>query len=190
MLLTDYYRFERVATKSKTRLDCTASTESYQPFEEKRQDKQGKPTASRDGYNVGDLLAYFVDVPDQFSGDVHRKADKSLTMKGKNLTSIYVLDPTSNLAFGDVKGEADAILFVFEGFEVVNKVVQQGGVLELFIARGKSKDRVPLYNLLSEGEFDEEMNLLRERATRHHPATGQPAASELDTEPASQEPSE
>ena len=28
-ILTDYYRFERIATKSKTRLDCVASTGSY-----------------------------------------------------------------------------------------------------------------------------------------------------------------
>ena len=67
---------------------------------------------------------------------------------------------------------------MFEGFEVVNKVVQQGGVLELFIARGKSKDRLPLYNLLSDGELDEEMNLLRERATRHPTAPAIAAASE------------
>ncbi len=178
MILTDYYRFERLATKSKTRLDCTASTESYQPFEEKRATQPRKASESRDSTAVGDLIAYYLDVPDQFNGGVHRKADKSLTMKSKNLTSIYVPDPALNIAYGDVRGEADAILIVFEGFEVANNVVQQGGVLELFIARGKSKDRVPLYNLLSDGELDEEMNLLRERATagRHRqPSTDEPS---------------
>lgn len=180
MLLTDYYRFERVAVKSKTRLDCTASTESYQPFEEKRQDKQARATANRDAYSVGDLIIYFVGT-DQYKSKTPRKADKSLTMKGKNLSSIYTPDPASNLAFGDVKGEADAILFVFEGFDVVNGKPQQGAILEVFIARGKSKDRVPLYNLLCDGELDEEMSQLRERATKHHPAAA--LATQPDKEP-------
>ena len=170
MLLTDYYRFEKVASKAKMRLDCTASTESYQPFEEKRKPKGNRPTANRDGFNMGDLLVYYGNVPKTFGGDVRRKADKSLTIGSNNLSSIFVPDPTSNLAFGDVEGEADAILFVFEGFDVVNGKPQQGAILEVFIARGKSKDRMPLYNLLCDGELDEEMSLLRERATQHHPA--------------------
>ena len=178
MILTDYYRFERLATKSKTRLDCTASTESYQPFEEKRATKPRKASERFDATAVGDLIAYYLDVPDKFSGDVHRKADKSLTMKSKNLTSIYVPDPALNIAYGDVRGEADAILILFEGFDVVNGKPQQGAILEIFIARGKSKDRVPLYNLLSDGELDEEMNFLRERATANHHRQPSPASTD------------
>ena len=34
-----------------------------------------------------------------------------------------------------------------------------------FIARGKNKDSIPLYNLLSDGELDEEMDYLRQKAT-------------------------
>lgn len=170
MLLTDYYRFEKVVTKSKMRLDCTASTESYPPFEEKRATKSQRATEKRDLTNVGDLVVYFGDVPSRFGGEVHRKADKSLTIKGNNLTSIYVPDPASNLAYGDVKGTSDAILIVFTDFHVINGTPQQGARLEIFVARGKSKDRQALYSLLSDGEFDEEINELRERATKHHPA--------------------
>lgn len=170
MLLTDYYRFEKVAAKAKMRLDCTASTESYPMFEQNRATKPRKASERFDATAVGDLVVYYGDVPNTFGGDVHRKADKSLTMKGKNLSSIYTPDPALNLAFGDVKGEADAILFVFEGFDVVNGKPQQGAILEVFIARGKSKDRMPLYNLLCDGELDEEISLLRERATQHQPA--------------------
>ena len=163
-ILTDYYKFCRVATKAKLRLDCVASTESYPEFEEKRATKATRATEKRDATNIGDLVVYFGDVPEQFGGDVHRKADKSITIKGKNLSSVYVPDPSNNLAYGDVRGTADALLFVFDGLEVVNGVIQAGATVEVFIARGKSKDRVPLYNLLSDGELDEEINDLRKRA--------------------------
>lgn len=164
MILTDYYRFEKVATKAKMRLDCTASTESYPMFEQSRATKPRKANERFDAIAVGDLVVYFGDVPNNFGGDVHRKADKSLTMKSNNLSSIFVPDPALNLAYGDVRGTSDAILLAYEGFDVVNGKPQQGAILEIFIARGKSKDRIPLYNLLSDGELDEEMNVLRERA--------------------------
>lgn len=164
MILTDYYCFERVAIKSKTRLDCTKSTESYPDFEEKRATKHQRATEKRDLTNIGDLVVYIGDVPYNYGGDIHRKADKSLTIKGKNLSSIYVPDPASNYAYGDVRGTADALLLVFDGFEIVNNVVQQGACMEIFIARGMSKDKMALYNLLNDGELDEEMSRLRERA--------------------------
>lgn len=164
MILTDYYKFERIATKARLRLDCTASTCSYPDFEEKRATKANKASDKRDATNIGDLVVYFGDVPQQFGGDVHRKADKSITMKGKNLSSVYVPDPSSMYGYGDMRGTADALLFVFHGVEVVNGSIEQGGVLEVFVARGKSKDRVPLYNLLADGELDEEMNALRSYA--------------------------
>ena len=166
MILTDYYRFERLASKSKTRLDCTASTMSYPEFEEKRCVKPQRATEKRDATNVGDLVVYYGDVPDSFGGDVHRKANKSLTIKGKNLSSIYVPDPGTNFAYGDVRGTADALLLVLSNFEVVNCTVQQGAKLEIFIARGKSKDCKPLYNLLCDGELDEEMEQLKDEAIK------------------------
>jgi len=160
-ILTDYYKFSRVATKAKLRLDCVASTASYPEFEERRATKATKATEKRDATNVGDLVIYFGDVPEQFGGDVHRKADKSITIKGKNLSSVYVPDPSNNLAYGDVRGTADALLFVFDGVKVINGVILPEGTIEIFVARGKSKDRVPLYNLLADGELDEEMSELR-----------------------------
>lgn len=163
-ILTDYYSFERVATKSKSRMDCTASTGSYPELEKERAIKPTKATSKRDATNIGDLVIYFGDVPEAFGGNVHRKADKAITIKGRNLSSVYVPDPASNLGFGDVRGTADALLFVFENMEIVNGTISQGAVLEVFIARGKSKDRVPLFNLLCDGELDEEMSELRARA--------------------------
>lgn len=163
-ILTDYYRFERLATKSKTRLDCTASTKSYPELEEKRATKANKATDKRDATEVGNLVIYLGDVPEQFGGEVHRKADKAITLKGKNLSSVYVPDPNTPFGFGDVRGTADALLFIFDNLEVANGAISQGAKLEVFIARGQSKNRVPLYNLLTDGELEEEMNELRQSA--------------------------
>lgn len=164
MILTDYYRFEKVALKSKLRMDCTASTHSYQEFEEKRATKATDATAKRDATEVGCLVVYFGDVPDNFGGNVHRKADKALTIKGQNLSSIFVPDPESGFAYGDFKGTNDALLFVFQNLNTVDGRIQASGGIEVFVARGKSKDRVPLYNLLTDGGLNEEMEALREQA--------------------------
>lgn len=163
-ILTDYYCFEKIALRSKTRLDCTASTKSYPEFEEKRATRANKATYKRDETKVGDLMIYLGDVPEQFGGNAKRKADKSITIKGKNLSSVYVPDPSNNYGYGDVRGTADALLFVFDGVEIVNGNIPQEAAIEVFVARGKSKDRVPLYNLLTDGELDEEMSELRAKA--------------------------
>lgn len=166
MILSDYYRFDKVANKSATRLDCTASTGSYPEFEDKRSTMPTKANDRRDATNVGDLVIYLGDVPKQFRGNAQRKADKSLTIKGKNLSSMYVPDVTNNFAYGDVRGTTDALLFVFDNLVIVDGRVISGG-LDVFVARGKSRDRVSLYNLLCDGELDEEMSSLRELAKAH-----------------------
>lgn len=163
-ILTDYYKFKRIATKAKLRLDCVASTQSYPQFEEKRATKATRPTEKRDATNVGDLVIYYGDVPESFGGKAQRKADKCITIKSKNLSSVYVPEPESNLAYGDFKGTTDALLFVFHDFEVKDGRPIEGATLEVFVARGYSKDRVPLYNSLSDGELDEEIEVLRKRA--------------------------
>ena len=165
MILTDYYRFERVATKAKSRMDCTASTHSYPEFEERKATRANKATEKRDATEVGDIIIYYNDVPTQFGGDVHRKADKSISIKGNNLSSVYVPNVTKNIAYGDFRGTTDALLFVFHNLKVVDGVIQKGSMIEVFVARGKSKDRVPLFELLSDGELDEEISELRQKAS-------------------------
>lgn len=166
MIVTDYYKFERLGGRlSKLRIDCTASTKSYQPLEEKRATKAMRKTDKRDGFKVGDLFCYFGNVPDTFGGDVHRKADKALT-KQKNISSIYVPDPQTNCGYGDMKGTADALLFVFHDMSVIDSSPKEGAVIEVFVARGYAKDRVALYNELLDGLLDGEMNQLRAKATK------------------------
>lgn len=164
MILTDYYRFERLAgTIAKLRIDCTASTKSYDPMEEKRATKALRHTDKRDGCNVGDLFCYFGDVPDSFGGDIHRKADKALT-KTKNISSIYVPDAKSNFGYGDMKGTADALLFVFHNAIVTDGRLNDGAAIEIFVARGLAKDRLALFNELTDGLLDEEMEYLRNQS--------------------------
>ena len=162
MILTDYYRFEKTALKSKLRMDCTASTKSYPEFEEKRATKYTASTYRIDSTDIGSLVVYFGDVPYSFGGNVHKKADKALTIKGKNLSSIFVPDPRCGFAYGDFKGTNDALLFVFHNLSTIDGRIQMGGIIEVFVARGKSKDRISLYNLLSDGNLDGEMDYLRE----------------------------
>ena len=164
MILTDYYRFERLALKSKTRMDCTASTGSYPEFEEKRATQVTRATEKRDATNVGDLVIYYGNVPDGFGGNVHNKADKSLTIKGKNLSSVFVPDPESGFAYGDCRGTTDALLLVLTNLSTIDGVIQAGGIIEVFSARGASNDRVPLYNLLADGGLDDEIEQLRQQA--------------------------
>lgn len=164
MILTDYYRFERLATKSKMRLDCVTSTESYTEFDEKVVTKFQRATEKRDAANIGDLLIYLGNVPKGFRGDVHRKADKSISIKGKHLSSVFTPDVTNNFGYGDVKGTSDALLFVFHKLKIINGVIQQASVVEIFVARGKSKNQVALYESLCDGDLDEEMKELRTRA--------------------------
>ncbi len=163
-ILTDYYCFKRIVSKSKTRLDCVASTGSYPEFEEKRATKETKATEKRDATSIGDLVCYYGGLSDNFDVNAHRKADKGITIKGKHLSSVYVPDPSTPFGYGDVGGTADALLFVFDNMELVNGNISTGATIDVFIARGKSKDRVPLYNLLTDGELDEEISELRKRA--------------------------
>lgn len=164
-ILTDYYLFVKIATKSKTRMDCTNSTHSYPEFELRAATKVVKGTEKRDAIDVDDIIIYIGDVPSHFGGDISRKADKSISIKGKNLSSIYTPDITRNIAVGDFQGTDDALLFLFHNFKIVDGVIQPDSKFEVFVARGKAKDRMALYNLLADGELDEEMEMLRGEAT-------------------------
>ena len=166
MILTDYYRFEKTAQKAKLRMDCTASTKSYPEFEGKRATTFTAPTAKRDATRIGSLVVYYGDLSPNVKVEAHRKADKGISIKGKHLSSVFVPDPESGLAYGDFHNTSDALLFLFQGLNVIDGRIQEGGVIEVFVARGKSKDSIPLYNLVSDGELDEEIQALREKAQK------------------------
>jgi hypothetical protein len=144
MILTDYYKFEHTpGTKSKLRMDCTASTGGYPAFEEMRNKK-------------GALFIYLGNVPDRFAGDVRRKADKSITNReGRNVSSVFVPDVSLNTAYGDVRDTQDAIMIVGNSDYTT---------IEIFVARGYKNNRTNLWQNLTDGEYDDELSGLRERA--------------------------
>jgi hypothetical protein len=142
MILTDYYKLERLPeTKSKTRLDCTASSQSYPEFEAMRN-------------KLHELFMYFGDVPENFKADVKRRADKALT-KGKNISSVFIPNIAVPFGFGDIINTNDALLFVF------NTDFSQ---IELFVARGQRNNSRALYYLLTDGELNDEMEILRKQS--------------------------
>ena len=164
MILTDYYKFEKIAGSiSKTRIDCTASTRTYDNFEGLRARRSSKRTGKRDEIAAGSLFIHYSDVPTGFGGDVHRKADKCLS-KGGNISSVYVPNVTEEIGFGDMKGTTDALLFVFHDCDFTDGRVKDGAQIEVFVARGQSKNKGNLYILLSDGELDAEMEQLRKKA--------------------------
>lgn len=163
--LTSFYRFERKAQKAKTRLDCTASTHSYPLFENNAATTARKGTEKSDATNIGDIIVYYNNTPGHFKCKDVRRADKCLSIKGRNCSSVYVPYITKNIGYGDVKDTADAIIFVFSEWKTINGVIQPGGILEVFIARGQSNNVHALYQLALNGELNEEMNELRKRAS-------------------------
>ncbi len=165
MILTDYYKFERVATISKHRMDCTASTGSYSEFEQLRKAKALRQTEKRDAISVGDLLVYWVTPDGHIRNDRKRQADRCITMGSKNLSSVYNRLQGENycFAYGDIRGTTDALLFLYH-IEEVNTTIQQGAWLEIFVARGKANECNQLCCLFEDGELDDEINTLRERA--------------------------
>lgn len=150
MILTDYYKFEKLPNqKSKLRIDCTASTRSYPDFETIRN-------------KSNDLFVYIGDNTHTKAGE-KRKSDLAIS-KTHHISSLYFPDVKTNLAFGDVKGTADAILFILTDVNFTNGAIDVGGIVEMFVVRGKRNNRNNLYNMLADGELQEEIARLREQS--------------------------
>lgn len=167
MIITDYYQFTRLAgTKGKTRLTLTASTLSYDKFEEKRAAKARKGNKT-DEIVVGQLYASFncdTDYIKPKRGE--RKADRALGCKSEHLSSLYVLDPEHpEFMWGDVRDTADGFLAILSNPQVINGSLGEGTTLELFICRGKASERNCLFNELEGGYLDEEIKQMRAKAT-------------------------
>ena len=149
MILTDFYLFKKLPDqKSKLRIDCVASTHSYNPLESLRGKK-------------GDLFLYIGKNTHTKAGK-ERRADLALSKTG-HISSLYNPDLNLPCWYGDMKGTSDALLFVHEHTEFIDGGIQAGAIIELFVARGQRHNQSQLYNLLCDGELDEEMDFLRNR---------------------------
>ncbi len=159
MYLTDYYKFEHLSGSAKTRLDCLASTRSYPYFERERCTKSG-PKAEQ-----GDLYIYCNEIPTpQFNEAVKSKADRSLTIKGKNVSSLFVTELRPDTGFGDFRGTGDALLFVFKNYDFLGRSADVGGTVEVFVARGMKNEKKRLYADFVQGRLIAEMQRLRAAA--------------------------
>jgi uncharacterized protein (DUF1786 family) len=142
MILTDLYQAEKLPeSKSKLRYDIVASTGNYPPFETIMRNKKGEQ------------FFYYTDVPPRFNGNVKRQAEKCIS-KGKNISSVFVIDPNLPYAYGDVFNTTDAILLIFN---------ENSAIIEIFVARGQRNNKRNLYFMLCDGELQNDIETLRKK---------------------------
>ena len=160
--LNDYYRLEKKSIKSRTRLDCIASTSSYTPFERLRAKKGSKATTRYDEVRAGDLIMYYGGQPHRFKGtrNGRRSTTKAISAGGKNITSVLMSPSNSKCAWGDY---GEDVLFFILGIEEIDGVIIDG-YIEIFIARNKKNDLTPLFNLFCDGGLNDEIEELRKNA--------------------------
>ncbi len=150
MILTDYYRFEKLeGQKSRMRIDCTASTRSYDPLERYR-DKKGM------------LKCYIGDNTYTKAGQSGR-SDLSLSYKD-HISSIFAPDIKLPFWYGDFHNTADAALLVCHNVAFIDGAIQPGAEIEVFVARGQRANRQGLFNMLVDGELSGEVEELKKRA--------------------------
>ncbi len=147
MIITDYYRFERLqGQKSKLRIDCVACSGGYPPLEGLR-NRQGA------------LFLYLGDNSYTKAGN-ERKADLALS-RTSHISSIYNPDINLPYWYGDFNHTTDAMLFIHEKAEITNGEMQTGAVIECFVCRGQRNNRAQLYNALCDGLLDDEIEAMR-----------------------------
>ena len=150
MIITDYYKFERLATQkrpNKNRLDCTASTNSYHDIK---------------------LSHIYIGENRHTKAGTKRKSDLAMTSgAGKHITSIYKPDLERGFAYGDIRGTTDLLLFVTSdfGFDADGRILDCA-VIEVFICRGKKSDKNAIFNLLTDGELENEINAIWDTVTK------------------------
>lgn len=158
MIFTDYYRFEKKpGQSSKMRMDCTASTQSYNPFEALRNKR-------------GELFVYVGDNTYTEAGE-RGKSDLALS-RGDHITSLNATNLQQPFWYGDFHRTPDALLMVHSGFEhYVDGRVADGSIIEIFIARGYRANRLNLFVEFTDGAFNDEMEILRKRAQPEPPGS-------------------
>lgn len=150
MIITDYYRFEHLSTaKGKTRMDCTATTGTYNPLEALRNRK-------------GQLFIYATTNAYTKAG-IERKSDLAICHTA-HISSIYVPNPEDMLGYGDMVGTTDALLFDLSKFYLKEGAPTDGSTIEVYVARGQAKNRAGLFQLYRDGELAQEIKALQDRA--------------------------
>lgn len=148
MRITDYYRLRILPEnegKKTVRFDTVASSGSYPLFESMAEKSKVKR-----------FFCYYNGVPDTFSDRARQKAERAITKSSCNISSVFIPNQNkSHLGYGDVKGTQDALLVVFSA---------DYHTMELFIIRGEKFNQRALYGLMATGQFNQEIQYLRNQA--------------------------
>ncbi len=157
MILTDYYKMRVLKVRKSHRFDCVASTGEYEPFEMRASRAREKR-----------FYCYYNGVPDTFSVEAQRKAERALT-DGHNITSVYIPDIEQPLkGYGDMVGTNDGLLLLFSS---------DYNELEIFVARGYKNDIKALCSMFLDGEIDGEVEAMRAKVSEA--TTNPPSPPEL-----------
>lgn len=174
-MFTSYYVFEHLTgTNAKTRIDCTASTGDYKPFEEMRTKKE--QNFKGDSFKVGGLTLRLCHLPCKYKVDPDRKPNLAL-VKDRSVSSVkeirglmsgvYCPDLNNcNIAFGDMSHTHDALLFVLKDVDFDNGRLKDGAKIEVFVAKGQSRVSRELWSEIRIGNenYRAEMAALRAKA--------------------------
>lgn len=165
MIITDFYRFEKVGMVTKSRLDCVASTHNYQKLELARAIKAQRQTEHREQTEVGDLWINWTKPEDFVDSSRKRIADRSIGNRLGHVSSLYKLTEQDgvSLAYGDVWGTNDVILFLYQVPEVSGRVQHEAWV-EVYIIRGRANEQATIAQLFADGEFDDEIEQIKAQA--------------------------
>jgi hypothetical protein len=148
MIITDYLKGEKL-TSAKSRFDIVASSDEYDLFE--------RLLINKRGFNVGGHSINLVERPARWN---EKNATLALTKGSHNITSLVQPDVSLNFAFGDIQGTSDALLLIFNADYRVKDI----NSFEIFIARGLKNSVMSLWNMLLDGELNEDLEILRGRA--------------------------
>ena len=162
MILTDYYKGQKL-TDAQSRFDITASTGEYDLFEILLINKRV--------FNIGGLSFNYVPRPDRWTG---KKTDYAITKGSHNITSVKRPNIETPFAYGDINGSNDGCIIIF------NADYKEAGItnIEIFIARGCRNDTTPLWDLLTDGELNDDIEALRNKAVTKK-VTGQDKKAEV-----------
>jgi len=133
-----YYRFEKLnPEKSKSRYDLVYNSDIYKPV--------------HNANSKGQVFIYFGTNPN-IKAKPNRTSNLTITARDKHLTSVFIPDiEKQNLAYGDYF--QDAIL-----------IILSEKTIELFICKGYKNSIQNLYNLLFDGELNQEIEEFREQS--------------------------
>lgn len=146
MILTGYYRFEKLQDiKSKTRIDCTASTGNNSKLESMRNKK-------------GALFIHILKNTYTNPGETNQ-SDLTLSKKD-HISSLYCPVLKFPCYYGDLHRTTDAIIVVLMNFRMINGVVQTGSVVEVYVAKEQRHNSKLLYNNFVNGSLNEEIKYL------------------------------